>query len=113
LAVEAEPVDHRLVGFEPEDARARISELRQWRHRPDLDKAKSEAEQCVGHFGVFVKAGGDPDRIGKIEAERPHPQPRIIGRAVPAGRPLQGFDGDRMSGFGIEGPEQRPSQPVE
>ena len=72
LAVEAEPVDHGLVGFEAKQPRARIARLRQWRHRADFDKAEAETQQRVRHLGVLVEARRDPDRIGEIEPERSH-----------------------------------------
>ena len=113
LAVEAEPVDHRLIGLEPEHARPRIAGLRQRRHRADLDEAEAQAEQRVRHLGVLVEARRDADRIGKVEPEGPHRQPRIIGRRPPPRGEFQGLDGERMSIFRIERPQQRPGQAVE
>ena len=84
LVVEAEPVDHALVGLEPEQARPRIAGLRPRRHGADLDKAEAEAQQRVRHLRVLVEAGGDADRIGEIEPEGAHRQlarDRAAGRA--------------------------------
>ncbi len=80
FAVEAEPVDHALVGMEPEQARARIAGLRQRRHRADLDEAEAEPQQRVGHLGMLVEARRHADRIGEIEAEGTHREPRIVRR---------------------------------
>ncbi len=112
VAVEAEPVDHAAIGFEPENARPRIAGLRQRRDGADLDKAEAQAEQRVGHLGVLVEAGRDTDRIWEVEAEGPHPQPRIIGRGLQGGGDPQAPDGKRMGGFRIEKPQQRPGQTI-
>ena len=87
LAVEAEPVDHALVGGEPEQARARIARLRLRRHGADLDEAEAEPEQRIGHLGVLVEPGRHADRIGEVEPEGPHREPRVVGassRRAPA-----------------------------
>ena len=60
---------------------ARIAGLRPRRHGADLDEAEAEREQRVGHLAVLVEAGGEPDRIGEIEAEKLPPEPRIAPAA--------------------------------
>ena len=52
---------------EPENARLRISRLRQRRHRSDLGEAEAEPEQCVRHLGVLVVARRHAERVGKVE----------------------------------------------
>ena len=91
LAVEAQPVDHRRVGLQPEHARPRIAGLRQRRDGADLDEAEAQPQQRVGHFGVLVEARRDADRIGKAQPERPHREPRIIGRAAAGEEPVSGL----------------------
>ena len=66
LAVEAEAVDERLVLDQAEEPRRRIAGLRPRRHRADLDEAEAEAQHRVGHLGMLVEAGGEPDRVGKL-----------------------------------------------
>src|SRR5262249_51948817 len=78
LAVEAEAVDHRLVGVESEQARPRITDLRARRYGPDLDEAETHTQQRVRHLGVLVETGRDADRVGKAQAEGAHRQSRVV-----------------------------------
>ncbi len=113
LAVEAEPVDDALVGGQPEQARARIAGLRLRRHGPDLDKAEAEPQERVRHLAMLVEAGRHADRIGKIEAEHPHRQPRIVARRGTARHQPEPLDGQPMGILGIEETQQGPGQAVE
>ena len=67
LVVEAEPVDHRPVGGQPEDARPVVAGLRLRRHRADFRKAEAELQQCVRNFGILVVSGGHAERVRKRE----------------------------------------------
>ena len=80
---------------------------------PISTKPKPRPQQRVGHLGVLVEARRDADRIGEVEAEGPHRQPRIAGAAAAARSEFQGLDGERMGVFRIERPQQRPGQAVE
>ena len=66
-AIEPHPIDDRLIGFEAEDTRLRISRLRPGRYGSDLDKAKAEPKHRVRHAAILVIACSEPDRVGEIE----------------------------------------------
>ena len=65
---EAHAVDQGAVLRQPENARAGVAALRARRQRADFDVAKAKAGQPGGNAGVFVKAGGDAENIGKSQA---------------------------------------------
>src|SRR5262249_51008740 len=88
LAVEAEAVDHRLVGVESEQARPRITALRARRYGPDLDEAETHTQQRVRHLGVLVETGRDADRVGKAQAEGAHRQSRVVFARLGSGASL-------------------------
>ncbi len=111
--VEAEAVDHALVRFEPEQARPRITGLRQRGERTDLDKAETEPQQRVRHLGVLVETGGEPNRIGEIQPEGADGQFARVGRRPRQRHIAQGLDRQGMCVLGVEGPHQRAGQPVE
>src|SRR5262245_15426715 len=103
LVVEAETVDHGLVGYQPEDAGLRVAGLRFRRDRTDLGKAETEADQRCWHLGILVVAGRHAERVGEFEAGD-HLAQAWIGACV-AGRDqtaLQGRDGKAMRGFWIK-----------
>ena len=112
LAVEAEAVDHALIGRQPEQARPRIARLRQRRDSPDFDGAEAEPKQRIRHLGVLVEPSRHADRIGKVEPEGAHRQERII--LVPAWQrgKLERLDRQMMGGLGLEQPQQWPPQRV-
>ena len=113
LVVKAEAVDHALVGFEPEQARPRIAGLRQRGDGTDLDEAETEPQQRVRHLRVLVEAGGNADRIGEIEPEGAYRQFAGFGRRTGQRHIAQGLDRQGMRVLRVEGPHQRPGQPVE
>ena len=75
--IEAEPIDHRAVFAQAENARTRISLLRQRRDGAAFYKAKARREQAVRRFTILVEAGSHAERIGKIEASERRAQTRI------------------------------------
>ena len=113
LAVEAEPIDHAFVARQPKHARARIAGLRLRRHGADLDEAETELEQRVGHLGVLVEARRHPDRVGEIEPEGPHRQPRVVRHQLDERRDLQRQDGEPVRILGVEQAQQRPRELLE
>src|SRR5690606_26887284 len=78
IAVEAEPVDDRLVAREPEEPRARIARLRPRHHAAEFHEAEPEGQKLIGNLALLVEAGGKPDRIGKMETEELEPEQRIV-----------------------------------
>ena len=76
--VEAEPVDDGAVARQPEDARARIAELRQRRYGADLGEAAAQRKHGVGHARVLVEAGGDADRVRQRQAGKARCEARMI-----------------------------------
>ncbi len=67
--VEAETVDYRALGAQPENARAWIALLRARRHSADFGKAHAHGKHGVRYFAIFVKAGRDTKRIGEMQSE--------------------------------------------
>ena len=102
VTVEAEPIDHRPVIRQAEDARARIAGLRKRCDAPALDEAEAETEELVGYFALLVVAGCEPDRIGKAQAERLYRKQRIIRRGRQGGQQRKRANRGLVSGFGIE-----------
>ena len=78
------------------------------RHGPDLDKAETQPQHRIGHFGILVEAGGEPDRVGKVAAPEPGRQAGIVDDR-PARRPAGGEcpDGQPMRPFRRQEPQQR------
>ncbi len=89
VAVEAEPVDHRLVGIEAKQPRPRIARLRLRRHAAGFDEAEPEPEQRVHHFGILVEAGREPDRIGEPQAESRNGELCVVRRRARQRRALE------------------------
>src|SRR5260221_12339123 len=97
LAVEAQPIDHRLVTVEPKETGARVARLRQGCDGADLDEAETQLEERVSHLGMLVEARGHTDRIGKVEAEGTHRKARVIRGQLhewrdlsrPGGKPMR------------------------
>ena len=113
VAVEAEAVDHRLIGIQPKKTRLRIARLRLRRHAPDLDEAEAEPQQRVRHLGVLVEPGREPDRIGERQPERLHAQLFVVRRGPRQRRELQRVQRQPMRDFGIERAQQRPGKTIE
>ena len=113
VAVEAEPVDHRLVGIEAEQARARIARLRLRRHAADLDEAETEPQQRIRHLGILVEAGRKPDRIGKAQPEGRDGKRLIVRRRTRQRRELERLQRQRVRLFGVEHAQQRRREAVE
>ena len=113
VIVEAEPVDHRLIGIEPENARARIALLRARRDGADLDKAEPKAKQRIRHLAVLVEAGRDADGIGKIQSEHPGRKFRIVGARPRQRRQFQAGQGEPVRVFRVQRLQQGPGQTVE
>jgi hypothetical protein len=78
--VEAEPVDERAVGHQPEHARSRIARLRLRRDGADLGEAAAHGEHGFGYARVLVETGGDAERVRQFEAGERDPERRIVGR---------------------------------
>ena len=114
LIVEAQPVDHRFVRCQPEDARLRVAGLRQRRDRADLGKAEAEAKQRIGNLGVLVVAGGHAERIGEIDAADADFQP-VVAHGPPGDRQpaFQRRDRQAVGGFRIECEQEPLAEPVE
>ena len=86
LAVEAEPVDDRLVAREPKHARTRIAGLGQRRDRAHLDETEAPPQQRIGHLPMLVEPCRHPHGIGKVETEGAHCKAGVIRRELDKGR---------------------------
>ena len=107
LVVEAQPVDDGTVAHQPENARTRISRLRQGRHRADLGETETEAQKRVRHIAVLVEPGGHAERIGKADAGDRHPQPRVgLGRAAQRQAGFEPPDRKLVGALCLKGEEQ-------
>ena len=87
LAVEAEAIDDRAVGRQPEQPRSWIPRLRSWRHRSDFREAEAERIPAGNRGALLVEARGQPDRIAEPQADHVLNQRRVI--VVGAGRTQQ------------------------
>ena len=112
LRIEAEPVDDAMVGIKAEQPRPRIAGLRLRRDGADFDKTEADAQQRIRHFGVLVEAGGDADRIRKIEAEDTAGEPPVVARRRRQRREFQHPDRHAMRILRIERTEERPRQAI-
>src|SRR5690606_36198211 len=66
LAVEAHPVDDRLVLGKTEEPRLRIARLRPRRHAADFEETGTERERWRNHLAVLVESGRNTGRVGKV-----------------------------------------------
>ena len=66
--VQAHPVDERPVGGEAEGAGPRIPLARERRHRAGFHKPEAYRRPKTNQFSVFVKACGQSNRVGKVQA---------------------------------------------
>lgn len=69
LGVESVPVDHGFLRGKTEHTRTGVAILRQWRGTADFDDRRSEFEQRVGDFGMFVQTTGDTNGVGECVSE--------------------------------------------
>ncbi len=113
VIVEAHAVDHGLVALEPEQPRPRIAGLRLRRHGADLDEAETQPQQRIRHLRALVEARGHADRIGKIQAERPHRQFGVVRPRPYRRQQLQALDRQAMRVLRIEPAQQRQRESVE
>ena len=113
-AVEAQPVDQRLVGAQAEQARRRRAGLRPGRDRPHLDEPRPRRQQRVERRGVLVEAGGDPHRIGEVQPPQADAERRIAcGRGRRAGAPAQQREPGAVRGLRRQPVQRRQSEPPE
>jgi len=109
LAWEAETVDHRLIGGETKQARARLTCLRARRDRAYLGEGETQTQYRIDNFAILVKTRREPERIGKIETESADREARVVWRGRPPGKFLLNFKRSNrpfMRTLGIE-PEQQ------
>ncbi len=78
LVVEAEPVDERAILGQTEQSRLGIAGLRARRDGAGLDEAEAEPQHGVGHLGILVEAGSEPDRIRELPSPERDPEARRI-----------------------------------
>jgi hypothetical protein len=116
VVVETQPVDQRLRGRQPEDARLRIARLALGRDGTDLDEAEAHRTQAVDAAAVLVQAGGQSDAVREVQPRHPYRigyarlLPQAHGRRV-----LQPADaGERqvVGLFGVEAEEEGAGQAV-
>ena len=104
--VEAIAVDDGAILEETKDARARVAWLGKRSERPDLDKAKSQRQRRVERLGVLIEAGGEADRIGKIEPENLRRETGIVRRGRAPRQQPQRRDRQTMRVFGAQPAQQ-------
>ena len=113
MRVETQPVDHAAIGVEAKQARARIAGLRPRRNGAGLDKAEAEPQQHVRHFRILVETRRHADRVGKIQSEGAHREPRIVARTGQHRREFQKLERERVSIFRIKRVQERPDEMLE
>ena len=118
-AVEPHAVDDRLILFEAEQPRFRIAGLRPRGDGADLDKPEPEASHRFGHSGIFVEAGGQPDRVRKVQPPQALRQDWRVGLSRiaighEAAQPrLEGSQREGVRGLGRQPAQRRPDQRIE
>ncbi len=85
LAVEAEAVDHRPVGGQPEDAGLGIARLRPGHDAADLHEAEAEPEQGIRHPRALVEPAARPTGFGKRRPRTSTARQGSSGAGEPAG----------------------------
>ena len=70
MVVETHAVDDGLLLGQAEQARLRIAVLRPGCNGADFDEAETECGQRIDVFAVFVQSGGQPYRIGQLQAHQ-------------------------------------------
>src|ERR1700740_3079735 len=78
-AIEPHAVDDRLILFEAEQARFWIAGLRSGSDGADLYKPEPEPSHRFSHPAILIEAGGEPDRIGKVQPPQALRQDRRVG----------------------------------
>ena len=84
--------------------------MRQRRHSADLDEAEAEPERAVDRFGMFVEAGGEPDRIAETQTEGFDSERGRIGCRPQRRRGGERRDRQPVGLLGVELVDQRPRQ---
>src|SRR5262249_18477115 len=69
FVVESEPVDDGSMFRQSPHARLWIAGLRTRRRRADFNEAETERGECIDVCAVLVEAGGESNRIGKLDTE--------------------------------------------
>ena len=110
LAIEAQPIDHTHIARQPKDTWARISELWLRGHRTDLHEPEAKLEKGVGYLAMLVESRRHSDRIGEIEPEGAHGQPRIVRNQLYEWRKSQRMNDKPMRVLGIEHPQHRSQE---
>ena len=77
VIVEPHAVDDSAIRDEAEQARLRVSGLRDRGHGADLDMPETESVQTVDAHGILVEPGRDTERRVEGQSERLHAQRRI------------------------------------
>jgi hypothetical protein len=113
VIVETHAIDDALVTLQPEQPRPWISGLWTRRHRADFDKAEAEPQQGIGHFRALVETRRHADRIGKVQAERPHRKFRIVRLRPDRRQQFQALDCHPMGIFRVEPAQERQRKGVE
>jgi hypothetical protein len=83
VVVEAHPVEQRPVVRQPEEPRGRVTRLRARGDGADLGVAETQCAPGIEARSVFVEAGGQAQRSGKMHAEHRAAQYRV-DRCQPA-----------------------------
>src|SRR5262249_20334045 len=85
----------------------------QRRDGSNLDEAETELEQRVGYLGMLVEARCHSDRIGEIEPEGTHGEPRVVRDRLAEWRGFQPLDGEPMGFLGVEHAQHWPRKRLE
>ena len=76
---------------------------------PTSMKPKPSARKGIDVHGVLVEAGGEADRIGKVQPHRAYRARRERGLRQEGREP----EADLVSGLGIEREEERSREPIQ
>ncbi len=114
MIIEAHAIDDGPVPGQAEQTGLRIAGLRTRRHAADLDEAEALAEHGVGYLAILIEAGGETDRIGKIEPPMAAREARILDRRPARHQSgLEQTESHPVRRFGRKQPQQRQSDAIE
>jgi len=85
--IEPHPVDQRPVRGQPEQPRLGVPRLGLRGHRADLHEPEPQRGQPARPERVLVEPCRQPERAGKLQPQRPHPQHRLPRPQPPPEQP--------------------------
>ena len=114
LIVKAEPVNHRLMRFQPEQTRRGIARLRRGRQRADFSKTETGFQHAAHDFAILVETGRHAERVGECHAHQALFENMVIDRRAGAQlvKHFQPVNGQPVGALRRQGEQQRAQAAV-